>query len=87
MSYRCPQPTANSGRERRKAQVDRRFQATRASCNMQSCTGKAAYSISAYSPQFGRNGGSCLTICSTLRLWLTPSPSDPMRMHPGRLLS
>ena len=26
MSYRCPQPTANSGRERRKAQVDRRFQ-------------------------------------------------------------
>lgn len=30
MSYRCPQPTAHSGRERRKAQVDRRFQAIRA---------------------------------------------------------
>jgi hypothetical protein len=29
MSYRCPQPTANSGRERRKAPVDRRFQAIR----------------------------------------------------------
>ena len=30
MSYRCPQPTAHSGRVRRKAQVDRRFQAVRA---------------------------------------------------------
>ena len=30
-SYRCPQPTANSGRERRKAKVDGRFQAIRAS--------------------------------------------------------
>ena len=44
-----PEPIANSGRERRKAQVDRRFQAIRASCNMPCLTGNPPYSIPPYS--------------------------------------